>query len=96
MKILIVLFVLFAFAMAQFPQFPDRNRCNFRCTRQASFTVMIDNQSTTATCSSGNVNDRCRGCCESWGLTNRVSKNDVTGFPSSDGRTCVCCQRQCR
>uniref|UniRef100_A0AC34GPG5 Uncharacterized protein n=1 Tax=Panagrolaimus sp. ES5 TaxID=591445 RepID=A0AC34GPG5_9BILA len=55
-------------------QFTDRNRCNFRCTRQASFTLMIDNQSTTATCSSGNVNERCMGCCESWGLTNRASK----------------------
>uniref|UniRef100_A0AC34QYA8 Uncharacterized protein n=1 Tax=Panagrolaimus sp. JU765 TaxID=591449 RepID=A0AC34QYA8_9BILA len=72
------------------------SRCRTTCTRQAQFTVDIDGVRTTARCSDGNnLVARCAGCCESWALSRGNSKSNMSGFVSSDGNTCVCCERAC-
>ncbi|GMS98160.1 hypothetical protein PENTCL1PPCAC_20335, partial [Pristionchus entomophagus] len=63
------------------------------CTRKAAFSVTIDGQGARVNCSDANRDIRasCNGCCQSFAAAGGVSMSDAAGFPSSDGRTCVCC-----
>ncbi|GMS79956.1 hypothetical protein PENTCL1PPCAC_2128 [Pristionchus entomophagus] len=74
--------------------------CGFVCTRNAAFTTMIDGVNSRATCSdsNGDIASRCNSCCQSYALWGGLTTMSASGFPSSDGRTCVCCvnNNQCR
>ncbi|KHJ94706.1 hypothetical protein OESDEN_05359 [Oesophagostomum dentatum] len=63
------------------------------CTRQASFRVSIDGTMTTATCNASGADpkDRCSGCCQSRALAAGLTAVDGAGFPSNNGRECICC-----
>ncbi|KAF8381563.1 hypothetical protein PRIPAC_70705 [Pristionchus pacificus] len=67
--------------------------CGFVCTRNAAFTIIMDGVNTRATCSDSNadLNARCNSCCQSYAMWGGILASNAAGFPSSDGRTCVCC-----
>ncbi|GMT36875.1 hypothetical protein PFISCL1PPCAC_28172, partial [Pristionchus fissidentatus] len=67
--------------------------CGFVCTRNAAFTTFIDGTNTRASCSDsrGNQFARCNGCCQAYALSAGLTTTAASGFPSSDGSTCVCC-----
>ncbi|KIH61866.1 hypothetical protein ANCDUO_07853 [Ancylostoma duodenale] len=63
------------------------------CTRQAQFRVSIDGVMTTATCNAqgADPSERCEGCCRARALAAGLSAMDSAGFPSNNGRECICC-----
>ncbi|GMT23204.1 hypothetical protein PFISCL1PPCAC_14501, partial [Pristionchus fissidentatus] len=67
--------------------------CGFVCTRNAVFRTSIDGVPTSAGCSGSksDVTTRCNGCCQSYALWGGLTTEAASGFPSSDGQTCVCC-----
>ncbi|GMT10097.1 hypothetical protein PFISCL1PPCAC_1394, partial [Pristionchus fissidentatus] len=76
------------------PSFPSNGiPCGFVCTRNAAFTTWIDGVNSRASCSdrNGDVSERCNGCCQAYALSGGLTTTAASGFPSSDGNTCVCC-----
>ncbi|CAP33930.1 Protein CBG15758 [Caenorhabditis briggsae] len=67
----------------------------FACSTAASFTTSIDGTTTTARCTDNGADPsvRCPGCCRSVALAAGRSADNAAGFPSTNGRSCVCCIR---
>uniref|UniRef100_A0A914E9K1 Uncharacterized protein n=1 Tax=Acrobeloides nanus TaxID=290746 RepID=A0A914E9K1_9BILA len=64
----------------------------FSCTSNAQFSASFDRSQGSATCSNGvDLSGRCLGCCEAWGMSRGISKDQITGFVTSNGRSCSCC-----
>ncbi|EYC28609.1 hypothetical protein Y032_0007g3314 [Ancylostoma ceylanicum] len=63
------------------------------CTRQAKFRASIDGVMTTATCNAqgADPSERCQGCCQARALAAGLTTIDSAGFPSNNGRECICC-----
>ncbi|GMS79952.1 hypothetical protein PENTCL1PPCAC_2127, partial [Pristionchus entomophagus] len=102
-RILTVTFLVGLVAAQNFggPSFGNNNNfipCGFVCTRNAAFSTIIDGVNTRATCSDSNadMSTRCDSCCQSYAFWGGLSTTNAAGFPSSDGRTCVCCVRNNR
>ncbi|KAK6018594.1 hypothetical protein OSTOST_15815 [Ostertagia ostertagi] len=89
---IIVLCALLAVAYAQVSA-QNRLPCGFTCTRAAQFGVNIDNSFTTTTCTANGADpkDRCNGCCQARALAGGLTTIAASGFPSTNGRDCICC-----
>ncbi|GMR40717.1 hypothetical protein PMAYCL1PPCAC_10912, partial [Pristionchus mayeri] len=63
------------------------------CTRNAGYQTFMDGQNTRVSCSdsNGDLFARCNACCQSYAMFGNLPSENAAGFPSSDGRTCVCC-----
>ncbi|RCN31783.1 hypothetical protein ANCCAN_22431 [Ancylostoma caninum] len=48
---------------------------------------------TTATCNAhgADPSERCGGCCQARALAAGLTAMDSAGFPSNNGRECICC-----
>ncbi|CAI2349509.1 unnamed protein product [Caenorhabditis sp. 36 PRJEB53466] len=94
-----VLFAIVAVAAAQSISFNGASRlpCQLTCSTSATFTTNIDGSSTTARCTdtSSDPTTRCPGCCASVALAAGLTADRAAGFPSNNGRSCVCCIRGC-
>uniref|UniRef100_A0AC34GPK0 Uncharacterized protein n=1 Tax=Panagrolaimus sp. ES5 TaxID=591445 RepID=A0AC34GPK0_9BILA len=91
MKVVVFCTLILAYAFVAI----SAQRCSSTCTRSASFQVDIDGTQTTARCTDTNASSlaaRCPGCCQAWGLSRGFQKTSITGFLSSDGNSCICCQ----
>ncbi|CAJ0606392.1 unnamed protein product [Cylicocyclus nassatus] len=93
----VALLTILALVCAQWQQ-PVQTRensldCGYTCTRKAQFRVSIDGVMTTATCTANGADpkDRCAGCCQARALAAGLTAVDGAGFPSTNGRECICC-----
>ncbi|CAD6188864.1 unnamed protein product [Caenorhabditis auriculariae] len=91
MKAAVVLVSLFLVA---FSQQQSQLGCGFTCSRRTSILGNVDGQLSEARCSDGNVASRCGGCCAARALQAGLDTNSASGFPSNDGRDCICCFRR--
>ncbi|CAA21542.1 uncharacterized protein CELE_Y37D8A.19 [Caenorhabditis elegans] len=101
MKLLIVFFAVISVAAGQSIIWNNNNANRFpscfACSTAAGFVANIDGQSTNARCTdaASNPAERCPGCCASVALAAGLSADRASGFPSTNGRSCVCCVRSC-
>ncbi|KAK6044246.1 hypothetical protein COOONC_18248 [Cooperia oncophora] len=95
---LIVITALVAIASAQlqdgrFVPANERLPCGFSCSRRTSVITMLDGVFSRAECSdrNGNVLARCSSCCAMKALSEGLTTDHSSGFPSVDTGDCICC-----
>ncbi|GMR50019.1 hypothetical protein PMAYCL1PPCAC_20214, partial [Pristionchus mayeri] len=69
--------------------------CGFSCARNLEFPMVItgdlDGRPSCSFNHTADLVERCHGCCQAYALWGGLSTVNAVGFPTTYGRSCICC-----